>query len=74
MGLPTSEMQADFHPLPKLGLAYVLYGLGESKDRDSCHLGMLLRTGVFPGPGLCVHGSQPHGQNSSVQSPGPASE
>lgn len=57
MGLPTSEMQADFHPPPKLGLAYVLYGLGESKDRDSCHPGMLLRTGVFPGPGLCVHGS-----------------
>lgn len=80
MGLPTSKMQADFHPPPKLGLDYFLYGLSESQDRDSCRLGMLLRTGQKVLRTVCIPKTwavcawQPHGQNSPVQSPGPASE
>ena len=45
VGLPTSEMQADFYPQPKLGPDFVPHGLRGSRDGDSCHLGMPLRAG-----------------------------
>lgn len=83
MGLPTSEMQADFYPQPKLGPDYDPHGLSGSRGGDSCHLEMPLRTDrsevlhhcVFLGSRLCW---QLRGQNSLGRlgelSPGSASE